>query len=318
MVSKVTALLCSVLLIVVVFVSCFIFLTSGISGNDDATSNPVESAARQKGLPDEVVRILSPLGENGTMGAMGGYTGLILDELSVLGKEAGSPLVLESLKEIVSDKFVSGTEAVRFSDVDQDYIINKEDPAPANPDVSGTGIGDYVLKYFYHVDPTNKTAVSELLKNIPNVEVYPLEVLQGGTPFTIQKYIDTAIRDPIVKYYAGKTSISWIDSDHGNLMVDGKDVFAKYSEGHQPEYYLTKGERTGLCSDSAAVNTALLKLNGYDAKVVRMKGDGISKHVVSEVTINGKEFVVDFNGVLPKGEYYRITGQVPESVFTPK
>ncbi len=279
------------------------------------SNNPVENAARQKGLPEDVVNILAPLGENG---AVEGYTGMIIDELAALGSHSSSPIILEKLKEIVSDKYVSGNEAVRFSDVDNDYIINKEDPAPTNPDISGTGSSDYVLKYFYHVDPTNKTAVNELLKNIPNVEVYPLESLQGGTPFTLQKVIDTAIRDPVVNYYAPKTSIVWTDSNNGKLIVDGENVFAKYDYGHQPGYYLTKGGRIGLCSDSAAVNTALLTLCGYDAKLVQLERRGTAQHVISEVTINGKEFIVDYNIVSPKEEYYKTSGQVPESIFVPK
>jgi hypothetical protein len=238
----------------------------------------------------------------------------VVNELVGLGNYTDSPVVHNVLKGIVSDGKVSPAESTwTITDVDKDYVVNKDDPNPVNPDTSDLGIGDFNALYVYKVPPTNRTAVQELLNNIPNVSVALLNGYEGGTPSSIQKSLDISKLDPIVKYYSERIAFNWTDPTHGKLIVDGNPVYNRTEplDLCQSSYYFTHG-RNAAC-DSALPITSLLQLGGYDAKVV--EANLPVHHFFTEVTINNKEYVINFNNIIPKSEFYGEWKYVPVATY---
>lgn len=282
--------------------------------NEKPSSNPVVAYANFKHLPKDVVNILSPLGQNGSFDE---NTLQIINELADLGNYTDTPIVKSVLRSVVSSGTVDYNAVLRINDIDGDYIVNSLDPNPINPDTSGLGIGDFNLKYIYNVDPTNQTAVADLLVNIPNVSITCMGANDGNTPYTIQKVLDISIRDPTVKFYAEETTINWTNQNYGVLLVNGTSVNTDNdaeSTISQPSYYLTHG-RKGSFEDSTEAITSLLTLKGYNAKLVECFQP---RHFeFTEVTINGTLYVVNANQVMPAYEFYESTGYVPTEYYTP-
>ncbi|MCW4010034.1 MAG: hypothetical protein NWF05_05385 [Candidatus Bathyarchaeota archaeon] len=266
-------------------------------------------------LTDAVKAEFAPVIQSGTLD----YVKDAIKEINDLGNYSNSPMVREVIREVAKDGIIDYKDLWRIQDIDGDYVKNFGDPNPVNPDTMGLGFGDLNSLFVYKLkDLTNKTEGEELLKNIPNVNVSSLIPLAGNTYHSYQKALDISSMDPVVKYYSAKIGFNWTDNSktYGTFLVDGELSHLGYDHSSTPgiiipAYYLTHERLSQHCGTSATTNTALLRAAGYDAHFV-----DCTIHTVTEVTIEGKDYVIDYNRIWPKDEYFKQASDLhPERIL---
>ena len=220
--------------------------------------------------------------------------------------------------------------AIKTRDSDGDGItdwteINVYHTNPYKIDTSGLGLDDFNAIYTYGINPNNQTAVKEFLNNLPNVTALYWNLLATGANalggWQHQEYlgepgfVNISLRDPLIKYLVSRSEIRWstwtsIEKTSGSLYVDGSPAFNNYTNqsvnilagGMYPAYFFTHG-RNGMCGDSQRANFVILTGMGY--KTVRVSGMSYgSTHGWCETLINGTVYIVNYNGVFVRGNYY--------------
>jgi hypothetical protein len=192
-----------------------------------------------------------------------------------------------------------------------------------------------LLVYKNYLNPNNSDRDQAFLKMIPNVKASPIKFNEEGVkPFRgylntgeiINILIKISERDPLIKdYYLKKMEIKWEpDGNHAKVFVDGKPIWSDYQsiDGINPSFYFTNG-RYGTCYESPLTDFVMLKLVGENPKLISgvdsdgkynsaFKGD---RHEWIEFAKDGKDFVMDYNNILPKEEFYKINWKNLEMIY---
>lgn len=287
---------------------------------------PVQDYARSKGLSTDIVNMLKPLDNDHQMDA---NEKALVDELALVGKYLSSQdtsLIRSTLGNILKDGKVTGNELITMMDPDHDYVTTKEEiingTDPTKVDSFGTGLDDFSLKYTYGIDTHNpaavRAAVKDLMQKIPNVSVRHWEPTDGGTQPSEQKNIEISMKDPVVQWYAKRSTISWntpkaSQRKIGTLLIDGKNAWGGDKNANEqtssidsPPYFLTHGRR-GNCAESSLTNVVILKLMGYKAIELEGHVKGIG-HGWVETYVDGNPYVVNLNSVIPREGFYEKNG----------
>jgi hypothetical protein len=199
-------------------------------------------------------------------------------------------------------------------DTDGDYVSDgieeKNGSDPKKVDTDGGGIDDFNELYTFETNPIDPSDDKKIIENVPHVNVRYWNNYEGGTPFTLEKYVEVSMRCPLVKYYGERAEIKWQTDGKqivGRLFVDGEQICNGGDEGNykvadQPSYYFTDGDRRGNCSVSSIINNTILKLMGFKTKEVT--GKLTESHKWNEVLIDGDVYVSNFNALYPRDEFY--------------
>jgi len=184
---------------------------------------------------------------------------------------------------------------------------------PLKIDTDGGGLDDFNEVYTYGMNPNDPADDRAFVEKIPNVKVNDVKPWEGGTggPWPpAEKYIEVSIRDPLVQWYANRTEIKWVkekDKIVGKIMIPFVSQDNEYSVGFFPAYTLTHGNK-GLCAPQAFLNAAILNLKGYKPVVVYgtiyEEGKYLG-HAWVEVQIDRKDYVVSWDTLYSKDEYYK-------------
>jgi hypothetical protein len=201
------------------------------------------------------------------------------------------------------------------ADYDGDYISDRIEywelhTDPTSIYTEGNPIDDYNAVYTYDLNPLNSAEIAEFMASIPNVEAGQWDKEEARL-ISFSVFVEIAKRDPLNQWYAGQTAIEWEDSDHtrGLLLVNNEPFFLKYEYPGvfvHPAYYLTHG-RVGTCADVAAAHYVTLELMGYDCLHLTglVGGDVHVAHAWIEVSINGQDYVVDYNELVLASIFYQ-------------
>ncbi len=228
-------------------------------------------------------------------------------------------------------------------DTDGDWIrddleIFKHHTDPTKLDTDGDGIDDFNELFTYpHILNATKKDAEKLLSKIPNVQpmpwnesndyikenigVYPWEGFIGRYKVDNWDHIIISIskRDPLVKFFAKHAYIEWLGpkkdpggewsySNVGILKTYGGRISKEYGRGGpvQPSHFLTSG-RIGTCQHASVTAATLLQLMGYDSVLVYGDYEPIGQtlgHQWVETVIDGEVYVVNFDGLAPRDEFY--------------
>ena len=205
------------------------------------------------------------------------------------------------------------------ADWDGDWISDRlefweygTDPLKIDTDEDGIDDFNEIFTYPHLLDPLDPTDSEEFIAMLPNVEA---AVWMGESGDTIdpqgwvdfgEKYVGVAKRDPLVWWYAERTTIVWSDINHteGFLTVNGEPFCQGWerAESSSPSYYLTHGRR-GTCGQDTFALYAILELMGYDCWALTIK-DPITigptvAHALVEAEIEGRAYAVDCNWIGP-------------------
>ncbi|MBU1941605.1 MAG: thrombospondin type 3 repeat-containing protein [Candidatus Thermoplasmatota archaeon] len=208
-------------------------------------------------------------------------------------------------------------------DTDGDYIrddleVKVYHSDPLKIDSDGGGMDDFNETFtypHYGMDPNNPEDDAEFIKKLPNVIARRWEDSDGGVGiFTTKKYIDISTRDPLINYLAKTAEIRW-EGDKGTLFVNGEKIHGGGNVSEhlpkQPSYFFTH-ERRGICGDVNRAARSILESMGYDSISVVVKidhGNGQEVgHIVPETVINGKPYLVNYNNIIPRGNFYEENG----------
>jgi hypothetical protein len=136
------------------------------------------------------------------------------------------------------------------------------------------------------------------------------------------------MRDPLLKWYAERTEIRWphkIEDKYeeliqkgktGKIYTNGEPIYRGHlitwmESSASPSYYFIHGERRGNCWDSSIVNHVILKLKGYKCLMVYgeiptsvLLWNACMEHQWNEVYVDGEVYVVDYNDVIPRDDFY--------------
>lgn len=318
-----------VILIVIIFVATVAYALT-YKSPPAKEYNPVVDLANSDHLPPNIVNIVRPLGVNAT--TVDSNTAAVINELAELGNYTNSPIVSSALVSAIYNNKINSTSVARIQDIDQDYILNKLEMTkchtdPTNMYTSGLNLDDFNAIFTYGIDPHNQTAVKTVLANIPKVVARHWNPDDGGFDFSTQKYVDISTWDPKIQDLAKKAEIKWSgwnsEGKIGNIYVDGQLIWngGKSNERSvdQPSYYFTHG-RTGNCVESTITDLTVLKLIGYKVLDVGSKipvNKTMEGHESSEVYINGKVYVVNFNNIVPREGFYEKNGWVLDPGYDP-
>jgi hypothetical protein len=219
-------------------------------------------------------------------------------------------------------------------DSDGDYIsdyleVERYGTNPLKMDTDGGGVDDFNEIYTYETNPNNPEDDREILEKIPSVNVRKWNWDDGGVitgecdpTLLIEKVIVISMRDPLLKWYADRTEIRWLIGrigEHnplppegeriGLIYTDGKLIYGGYEEKTywpppwNPSYYFTHAGRHGGCGASSVVNHVILTLKSY--KCLHVIGE---QHQWNEAYIDGNIYVVDYNTVIPRDNFYGKNG----------
>jgi hypothetical protein len=190
-------------------------------------------------------------------------------------------------------------------------------------DSDNGGVIDFHETNTYGTDPNNATDDQVILANLPHVTAKLWDSAKVGG-FSTEKYVDNSLTDPLIQYLAHKSEIKWNDNTNtsGRLIVDGNPIHksgtANTPRAAQPSYYFTTNDRHGDCVESTMANLAILKAMGFKAVHVGMRIPNSEKvHDACEVLINGKIYIDNYGGIVPREDFYKNTGYVPKSGYDP-
>ena len=195
-----------------------------------------------------------------------------------------------------------------LTDWDEVHVYHTD---PHKADTDGGGVNDFHEIHSYpNMDPKNPNDDHALIAKLPNVTAKmwdPQKIL------TDDNYIRYSQTDPLINYLAKRTQI--VPSSDGKtslLRINGLPAINSSTHEingiYQPSYFFTHG-RNGICFESAYANIAILRDMGYKAVIVYgQEPNAGAGHAWAEALINGKVYVVDYNGLFPRDNYYESQG----------
>jgi len=158
--------------------------------------------------------------------------------------------------------------------------------------------------------------------SIPGKGAWGSNPLAGDISKVISHCFNVSKRDPVMQYFASlPLEIKETSREKIKQIYLGGEPLAKWHENWDikklrgeafgavyPSYYFTTMDRQSICQDTAIAIGCLLKMKGYPVKIVCVQNDSKYKeeHVIVQTVINGKEYVIDYNKVYLKNEYYKI------------
>jgi hypothetical protein len=212
------------------------------------------------------------------------------------------------------------------SDHDGDWVsdrleFHEHGTNPLKLDTDDDGIDDFneIFTYPHLLDPLDPTDAEAFLDMIPNVEAEWWKYDSGDTKEgwnNNKKYINVAKRDPLVQWYAARTTIEWQDTDHarGSLTINGEPLFLEYDWEYRngkdinllnhPAYYLTHG-RKGICVEVVFAHYPILEIMGYDCLHVHGITENGEGHSWLEGNIDGRNYVINFNSIVLADIFYQ-------------
>ena len=202
-------------------------------------------------------------------------------------------------------------------DTDGDYVndyleVERYRTNHLKIDTDDGGVDDFNEIFTYGMNPNDPNDDEEFMEKIPNVEVKNW-FINGGTPHSFEKIVVISIRDPLLQWYAERTEIKWeTDSEGrriGRLFTDGTPIYdeGKPAVACPPSFYFTH-ERRGSCVTSSEANHVILKLMDYKCILVFGETPRYTYHQWNEVYIDGNVYVVDWNDVIPRDNFYGKNG----------
>ena len=230
------------------------------------------------------------------------------------------------------DELLLGTDIIN-NDSDGDFIsdgleVNKYGSNPLRIDSDDGGLDDFNEIYtypHYKMDPNNPQDDLEIINLLPNVTARHWELNDGEVGgYTLEKYSQISSRDLLIKWLVDHSEIEWSNGSTkiGTIKVNGENIHMLY-EMHgqhikQPSYYFSSGRR-GICADSALVNNVILRLMGYQVKMLScaMDGDDNINHGYNEAVIDGEVRVVNYNSIHPRDWFYEERGWAMSSDYDP-
>ena len=313
-----------VVLLLVVCIFCIvgagIFAYSFTRGNPfdfsgSQSANPIIEYATERGLSLDLVKKLESIGEYSNIIS---YENYLVNELVIMGEYANTDFIHGIVDSIVDDGVVTYEEYHWIMDPDDDYVINEiemeKNTDPTDAYTSGLDLDDYNAIFTYEVDPNNQNEVNKILENIPNVNVRLWKNSDTRIPRGPESYVEPSLNDPLMIYLAKRSEIRWENNAAGKvgvLYVDGRTAYSHGEDDmtgsvEQPSYYFTT-DRIGHCVESAIANIVILKLMNYQTKYCSgyiSNNDGTIGHGWCEVIIDGDPYVVNFNILIPREDYY--------------
>ncbi len=214
------------------------------------------------------------------------------------------------------------------TDLDGDYVafwIEKmKGTDPYNKFSFGqTEIGDFVRIFAYpeYLNSNNADKDVAFLNQIStavpknyNPRIGGMKIIEtSNNDEFVPSYIEIAVTDPKIKYMAEKKDFVMPSaSNHGKIFVDGSLISnGKIEKNMKAPTYFFAVDRSGLCTDVSAATASILDVLGYDYRVVNLRrtdGDtssGFLGHSVVETVLDGNEYVMSWNDIVKKSEYYR-------------
>jgi len=231
----------------------------------------------------------------------------------------------------------NGEPALRpYGDEDGDYIPNqKEIELGTNPhriDSDGGGVDDFNEVYTWSLNPNNPKDDEEFIKNLPNVgEARHWELEDGGegdvAGYSTKKYVEISMRDPYIQWLAERAEIRWetrAGTKYGKFYVNGEEVCKEYGREprsiDQPSYYFSH-ERKGNCVISSLANLTVLKSMNLKAVMIDGKipyNNELTPHGWVEAYIDGEIYVVNFNSIYPREDFYEKNGWKTPDDYNPQ
>lgn len=154
---------------------------------------------------------------------------------------------------------------------------------PLTADTDGDGINDYNELFIYpdYLDPLNASDAQPFIDMIPNVIAqYPTWETGGRSNNNMYRMVNYSMNDPLVQWYAQRTSISW-RGDEGELEINGTPFFKEPSYLPElpsdaiipPSWYFTHGEK-GYCGVFADAAYIVMQIQGYECRRIYGKLSG--------------------------------------------
>ncbi len=190
---------------------------------------------------------------------------------------------------------IHGTDSLN-KDTDGDSVrdgleVKKYGTDPLKIDTDGGGVDDLNEIFTYGMDPNNPNDDLEFMEKIPQVKArawseewlalwydevtghLTLDKMREEENVQLnrfyEKHIIISMRDPLIRWYAERTEIRWeTDSEErevGKIYTDGEPIYLPPQEGFAPS----------------------LGVHGWN-----------------EVYIDGKVYIVNYNDVIPRDDFY--------------